>query len=71
MRWNRRMRKTVSATSNIQGDGTQNSSLSTNGRTSWMEEDDEQTARKILQARNICGRSGTMPNLSRMPESST
>ena len=46
------MRKTVSATSNIQGDGPQNSSLSTNGRTSWTEEDDEQIVRKILQARN-------------------
>ena len=65
------MHKTVSATSNIQGDGTQNSSLSTNGRTSWTEEDDKQTARKILLARDIYGRSGTMPNLSIMPESST
>ena len=53
-----------------QGDGTQNSSLSTNGRTSWTKEDDKQTARKILLARNIYGHSGTMLNLSKMPESS-
>ena len=39
-----RIHKTVSATSNVQGDGTQNSSLSTNGRTSWMEEGDKHTA---------------------------
>ena len=64
------MHQIVSATSNVLGDGTQNSSLSTNSRTSWMEEDYKQTAQKILMARDIYGRSGTMPNLSRMPESS-
>ena len=65
------MHKTVSATSNVHGDGTQNCLLSTNGRISWTEEDDEQTAQKILLARDIYGRSGTTPNLSRMPGSST
>ena len=58
------------ATTNVQGDGTQNSSLGINGKTSLPEEGDEQTAQKILLAKDRYGCPGTMQNLSRMPDSS-